>query len=150
MLTSRKQLWPRTLLPALSANAPAPTAADAAAPALDLSRLLELDPTGHNGLVVRVLATYQASFQDLMARLQRAAEAQDQAAFFLAVHTLKSSSAYVGADGLAQACAEVERTVRDQPTTALRPQLGCLLGAAASVAAAVQQHLHAHEPGARP
>lgn len=138
----------------MSDNAPAPTAAHAAVSALDLSRLTELDPTGQNGLVVRVLATYQASFLDLMARLQRAAEAQDQAAFFLAVHTLKSSSAYVGADALAQACAEVERTVRDQPDSVLAPLLVRVRGAAARVAAAVQQHLdlplHAQDQEARP
>jgi HPt (histidine-containing phosphotransfer) domain-containing protein len=135
-------------LSALSANATLPQVVDAAAPALDLSRLLELDPTGQNGLIARVLATYEASFRDLMGRLQRAADAQDQPGFFLAVHTLKSSSAYVGAEAMAQACAEVERTVRDQPGVGLPAQLARLGAVSAQVAAAVRQHLAAAQPEA--
>lgn len=117
---------------------------------MDLSRLLELDPAGQNGLVARVLLTYQQSTLDLLERMRAAALAQDHRAFFLAVHTLKSSSDYVGANSLAKACAELERRLREQTGAPLSMELSSLQAVAVVVQSALEQHLLAwHNPGSR-
>lgn len=102
--------WPR--LPAAGL-----AEAGAAGPAglLDpqaLARLHELDPTGQSGLVQRVLATYRQSLQRLLEQLRSARDAGDRDAIRHAAHTLKSSSASVGALALAGLCAQVEAGLR--------------------------------------
>lgn len=84
----------------------APAALDAAA----IARLRELDPNNQHGVVERVLTTYDASLRRLLAQ---ADAGREQAATVAGVaHTLKSSSASVGALSLAAACAEIERRLR--------------------------------------
>jgi|LNFM01.1.fsa_nt_gb HPt (histidine-containing phosphotransfer) domain-containing protein len=86
--------------------AQAPTALDAAA----IARLRELDPSGQQGVVVRVLTTYDSSLRRLLAQLEAG---RDQAATVASVaHTLKSSSASVGALRMAAACADIELRLR--------------------------------------
>lgn len=105
-----------TLLPS-SEHSRAPTLAGlSSAGVLDadaLARLCELDPEGKAGLLERVLTAYTQSLQRLLGQLQAArAEADVQAQRHVA-HTLKSSSASVGALGLSALCAGVERRLRD-------------------------------------
>jgi HPt (histidine-containing phosphotransfer) domain-containing protein len=109
--------------PALSA------AAAALLPLLDaasLQRLRELDPGDRNGLIGRVLDTYVASLARHAAELEQARAAGDHAALRLVAHTLKSSSASVGALALAQVCAEVEQLARDGAGAALEAPLARL------------------------
>ena len=88
---------------------PDPVPLDAAA----LSRLRELDPDGRHGVLQRVLTAFETSLARMLVQL--AAELQDGDAGVISAvaHTLKSSSASVGALPLARACAEVERRLRD-------------------------------------
>lgn len=87
-------------------------------PALDtraLAKLHELDPEGRLGVVRRVMIVYESSLQRMLAQLQAELDNGVQADVAVVVHvahTLKSSSASVGALALSQACADTERHCR--------------------------------------
>lgn len=122
------------LRPMQSAYDPPPTRADAAAPraweqVLDreaLDRLRELDPGGKGGLVERVLATYAQSLAKLLDQLGAARAAADHAGLRHVSHTLKSSSASVGALQLSAFCADIERRVREGQTDGLEDRLDAM------------------------
>jgi histidine phosphotransfer protein HptB len=77
-----------------------------------LARLHELDPQGSSGLVQRVLATYRQSLTRLLDQLRTARAGADRDAMRHAAHTLKSSSASVGALDLSALCAQAEASLR--------------------------------------
>ena len=84
-------------------------------PVLDaacMAELRALDPDGKAQLVRRVLAAYQASLAKLVEqlRLARADGEWDQVS--RVAHTLKSSSASIGALALSGLCADIERLLR--------------------------------------
>ena len=84
-------------------------------PVLDaacMAELRALDPDGKAQLVKRVLATYQTSLAKLVGQLReaRADGTWDQVS--RVAHTLKSSSASIGALALSTLCAEIERLLR--------------------------------------
>ena len=90
-----------------------PTAAEA--PGLDpgaVARLRQLDPGNRRGMLQRVFSIYEASLVRVMAQLQAARSAGDGQAVMAMAHTLKSSSASVGALALSSTCADVERRLR--------------------------------------
>lgn len=91
-----------------------------------LDRLRELDPSGQGGLLARVLATYTQSLGKLLDQLDAARAGADAARLRHVAHTLKSSSASVGALTLSGLCADVERRVRDGETAGLEGQLDAL------------------------
>ncbi|MBL8345902.1 MAG: Hpt domain-containing protein [Rubrivivax sp.] len=81
-----------------------------------LARLRELDPEGQHGVVARVLAAYESSLVRQL-DLMRAELAAPQAHVLGGLaHTLKSSSASVGALALARACEAFEQRVRQGAT----------------------------------
>jgi len=84
-----------------------------------LERLQELDPSGAAGLLVRVLATYTRSLQRLLDELRQARAASDLQGQRHVAHTLKSSSASVGALKLSALCADIEARLRDGATEGL-------------------------------
>ena len=101
-------------------------AAPAASARLDpaaLAKLAELDPGGSNRLVQRVLNAFCASAARLMPQFDAARAGPDLAALRYVSHTLKSSSASIGALALAQTCAEVENLIRMAQTQNLAPLL---------------------------
>lgn len=75
-----------------------------------LQRLRELDPDNRNGIVERVLRTYQKSLGTSLQSFEAAAGDAEQLRRL--AHTLKSSSASVGALRLSALCAEVEHLAR--------------------------------------
>jgi HPt (histidine-containing phosphotransfer) domain-containing protein len=77
-----------------------------------LARLSELDPTGDGTLVQRVLATYATSLERTRHELALARQPMQPEALRHLAHTLKSSSASVGALALSTLCARVEHHVR--------------------------------------
>lgn len=103
------------------------------APSLD--RLRELDPKGTNGLIVRVLKAFEGSLQRLLAQLQDARRQGDHAAIRHVAHTLKSSSASVGALELSRLCADIERRIRQDDTQDLDPLLDGMIGESGRVLA---------------
>jgi CheY-like chemotaxis protein/two-component sensor histidine kinase len=102
--------------PLAPAAAPAGAAVDGAASvALDraaLAKLRELDPSGESKLLQRVLKAFDASLQRLMPQLADAVRCEDFATVGQVVHTLKSSSASIGALKLSALCADTETQVR--------------------------------------
>lgn len=108
-----------------------------------LAGLSMLDPTGANKLVQRVLSTYQTSLGRLLLQLEEGHQRGDHAAVRLAAHTLKSSSASIGALDLSRLCATAEQTIRDGQLDALPPVVEGLRHEAKRVALAVQALLTA-------
>ena len=77
-----------------------------------LDRLRELDPKGENQLLQRVLTAFQTSTARLVPQVRAACTAGDLNGVRHVAHTLKSSSASIGALRLAQLCSELESMIR--------------------------------------
>ena len=123
----------------------------ATTPVLDaacMAELRALDPDGKAQLVKRVLATYQASLAKLVGQLQlaRAEGAWDQVS--RVAHTLKSSSASIGALALSGLCADIERLLRAGDSASALPLLEKFQAEVARVDAAVGQTLQHLEAAA--
>lgn len=113
-------------------------------PVLDpaaLANLAQLDPTGANRLMHRVLTTYRSSMARLLTQLAQARGQSDAASMRLVTHTLKSSSASVGALVLSALCSDAERALRDGRLDEVPRLLDQLVAESARVDAAVLQRL---------
>jgi len=77
-----------------------------------LDRLRELDPKGENQLLSRVIKAFESSAARLMPQLAEARRINDHNGVRHVAHTLKSSSASIGAIKLSQLCAEIESKIR--------------------------------------
>ncbi|MCW7540500.1 response regulator [Aquabacterium sp. A7-Y] len=77
-----------------------------------VARLRELDPQGQSRLLERLFRTFQNSLLKLVPQMGEARDANDSAAIRFAAHTLKSSSASVGALQLSSLCADLEARIR--------------------------------------
>lgn len=106
-----------------------------------LANLAQLDPTGANRLVQRVMSTYRSSMARMLAQLALARVQADTATQRLVAHTLKSSSASVGALALSALCGEAEKALHDGQVVALPALLDQLVAEAVRVDAAVLQLL---------
>ena len=102
-----------------------------------LANLVQLDPTGANRLMHRVLTTYRSSMARLLGQLAQARAQPDAAVQRLVAHTLKSSSASVGAQLLAQLCSDAEKALREGRLDEVPGLLDQLVAEAARVDAAV-------------
>ena len=92
-------------------------------------RLRELDPTGGNKLLERVVTAFSNSLDRLLPDLVRARAGSelDLAAVRHVSHTLKSSSASLGAMALSLRCADIEAMARDGRREGLPEQLDAML-----------------------
>ena len=120
----------------MNANAPHP----AEPPRLDaaaLARLRELDPDGRHGVVLRVMGAFESSLLRMMAQLQAERADGNPGVVASVAHTLKSSSASVGALELSRTCAGVERRLRDGGAGDLVADIERLLAAGEDALAAV-------------
>ena len=120
-------------------------------PVLDaacMAELRALDPDGKAQLVKRVLATYRASLAKLVEqlRLARADGSWDQVS--RVVHTLKSSSASIGALALSGLCADIERLLRAGDSAAAESLIDPFHAEVQRVDAAVGQTLQHLEAAA--
>jgi HPt (histidine-containing phosphotransfer) domain-containing protein len=102
---------------------PAETELDAAA----LNNLRELDPQGTAGLLVRVVQAFDISAQRLVPQLEVAVQAGDMSGVRHVAHTLKSSSASVGALTLSRCCAELEAQARESRSEGLAERAAVLI-----------------------
>lgn len=93
---------------------PAVTNAEACAPldAAALQRLRELDPGGGNRVVERVMRAFESSLTRLLSQASSAQIDGDKSTIAHVAHTLKSSSASVGALELSRRCSEIENRLR--------------------------------------
>jgi HPt (histidine-containing phosphotransfer) domain-containing protein len=78
-----------------------------------LGRLRELDPDGQSRLLSRVAGAFGTSVARLLPQMRTALEARDMAAIRHVAHTLKSSSASIGAVKLSRLCADIESMSRE-------------------------------------
>ena len=106
-----------------------------------LARLTELDPKGENKLLERVLRAFQSSVARLMPQLEAARLSGDRATVRLVAHTLKSSSASIGALSLSQVCAQIEASIRADSTDDLGPLLQTMRSTLDAALSAVQRLL---------
>lgn len=133
-------------------RAPAAASKGAAMAVLDassLAALQQLDPTGASRLLMRVMTTYRSSLARLLTQLTLARERGDTASLRLVTHTLKSSSASVGALALSALCGTAEQAVRDGRLDELPVLLDQLEAEAVRVDVAVVQLLSDPTPNAR-
>ena len=111
-----------------------------------LSRLRELDPSGSNRLMARVLTSFESSLARLMPLLVQAQAAQDCSGIRHVTHTLKSSSASIGALHLTKLCAELEAMARSGELEGLHKmeaRVGAVRAEAEMVLTAFKQSLEA-------
>jgi hypothetical protein len=78
-----------------------------------LAALRALDPAGEARLMQRVVRAFENSAARLVPQMHAALAAGDEAGVRHVAHTIKSSSASVGAMVLSRRCAEVEAMIRD-------------------------------------
>ena len=106
-----------------------------------LANLAQLDPTGASKLLARVLTAYRGSLARLLPQLAAARLSLDLGTLKLVTHTLKSSSASIGALHLSALCGASELALREGRLDGLAPILDDLLAEAARVDVAVLQLL---------
>ena len=106
-----------------------------------LANLAQLDPTGASKLLSRVLTAYRGSLARLLPQLTAARMSLDLGTLKLVTHTLKSSSASIGALDLSALCGAAELALREGSLDGLPRILDDLLAEAAQVDAAVLQLL---------
>jgi HPt (histidine-containing phosphotransfer) domain-containing protein len=123
--------------PIPSDQTPAVTVLDEAS----LQRLHELDPQGTSRVVERVLRAFEASLQRLLPQCTQAFAQGDHDAVRHVVHTLKSSSASVGALDLSRRCGEIENRLRAMQSAELGSLLSGLDDEGRRVLAAVRAML---------
>ncbi len=94
-----------------------------------IKRLRELDPSGNNKLLERVVTAFASSLERLMPELARAREGDtlDLTVIRHISHTLKSSSASLGAVALSARCADIETMAREGRDEGLSEQLDAML-----------------------
>jgi hypothetical protein len=89
--------------------------------------LRELDPDGRLGVVDRVLTAFEASVQRMVGQLEGQRDGADPKLVANLAHTIKSSSASVGALSLSKACADVESKLRKGDTSAMHLDISRLI-----------------------
>jgi HPt (histidine-containing phosphotransfer) domain-containing protein len=139
-MSDRSQQQPPTAALPADPQQPAADAWAALMQVLDaesLQRLRELDPTGATGLLPRVLQAYQSSAARLLAQLDEARGRGDLQGVRHVAHTLKSSSASIGALQLSALCAEAERRARDGTADGLDDLLDRMVAESGRVLAAL-------------
>jgi two-component system, sensor histidine kinase and response regulator len=107
-----------------------------------VSGLRDLDPQGRNGLVERVVKAFQESLARLAPQLLSALQANDATVMRHVSHTLKSSSASIGALRLSSLCAELEAAVRAGVTEGLEARVEAIRGEIENVKPALEQLAH--------
>jgi HPt (histidine-containing phosphotransfer) domain-containing protein len=117
---------------------------DSGQPVLDnetLQQLSQLDPSGQDQLIGRVLRTYELSLQKAQVELREAMASNDLRAVGRLVHTLRSSSASVGALGFSARCRAAELAIREGHSEGMAPRLVALERESREVAVAIRRLL---------
>ena len=108
-------------------------------PTLDaaaLDQIADLDPTGDGQLVIEIIETFVDNARSLIDELDDASTRQDAARVTAASHSLKSSSANVGAVRLANICSSIEKSARAGDVASVADRFGT---AKAEFEAAIEQ-----------
>jgi CheY-like chemotaxis protein len=102
---------PQATMPAIDAN----QVIDAVA----IERLREVERAGNAGLLRRVLQQFLDGGDAMIRQMEAAITSGDAASIRQATHTLKSNSAYLGAERLRLRCLDLEQAVETGATTQL-------------------------------
>lgn len=108
-----------------------------------VQRLVELDPDGRNHLLERVTKMFANSVDKYVGQLEDAWRAGDLKTVRDVAHTMKSSSANLGALKLSHSCVEIETVIREQTGDDLGPLIIALQNEANRVLAALPLLLEA-------
>jgi HPt (histidine-containing phosphotransfer) domain-containing protein len=111
-----------------------------------LERLAALDPTGESRLMERVLQAFQSSAVRLLSQLEPDRRTADRAAIRIVAHTLKSSSASIGALTLSKLCAQVEAAIRLDTPVDLEADISAMTDELDRVLRAIEHMLLGREP----
>ena len=114
-------------------------------PSLDpaaLDKLRELDPTGKQQVVQRVLNAYEQSLERMLGELRAARPVRNLDTIARIAQTLTSSSASVGALALSRRCAEAEKVLRSADEGRWDAELDSLLHEGDRALVAVRAMLH--------
>ena len=106
-----------------------------------LAKLAGLDPGDSRGLLPRLLTLYLSSLEDLLRQLDAARRPVEPKALGWVAHSLKSSSASMGALRLSALCSATEQALREGRIDGLPALLDALVTEASLVEAAVRQRL---------
>ena len=107
---------------------PYPDPSDSPLDADALARLRELDPGDANGLIDRVVNAYLNSLDRLLPELAAGRGPTGSLdAIRQVAHTLKSSSASLGALKLSRHCAEVEQLARNGQSQRIEAEIDAML-----------------------
>ena len=136
--------WRGVRMPVAPAPAPAKPAEQAAQPAVLNAAVLDDLRDVLGGEVDRIIALYLEDAPRLIAQLERAVVGNDPIALRVAAHTLKSSSANVGATTLSEAARDLEHGARDGTLTQPASAVARIVGEFAQVRAALQAKLPAN------
>jgi HPt (histidine-containing phosphotransfer) domain-containing protein len=120
-----------------SAALPASTVLDA----LALQKLRDLDPTGAGKLMERLAAAFDRLVERLLPQLQAALAADDAAGIREVAHTLKSSSASIGAIKLSALCAEMELLAKQGQTAGMHEEVTAVITESTAALAALKDAL---------
>lgn len=136
--------------PSAGGGAPAPAAARAAPAEGDgvldpqaLDELRKLDPTGQNHLMERVVGAFEVSIGRLMPQLETALQSNELAGIRHVSHTLKSSSASMGAVKLSKMCSEIESMARQGQSDGMTDRVAQLQAEVEVVRVALKRMLNA-------
>ena len=110
-----------------------------------LRNLESLEVEGSSDLLLRVIEAFLTSSTKLLSAAQEAFASDDPDAVARAAHTLKSSSAQLGAERLSVLCKELEARGRARSLEGVQE----LLEQINTEFEAVHEHLSAQRPGAR-
>ncbi|MBL0727564.1 PAS domain-containing hybrid sensor histidine kinase/response regulator [Piscinibacter sp. HJYY11] len=91
-----------------------------------LERLRELDPNGENHLMERVVSAFDSSVGRLMPQLEDALNSLELGGIRHVAHTLKSSSASIGAMKLSRMCADLEARARNEQSDGMAERIAQL------------------------
>jgi HPt (histidine-containing phosphotransfer) domain-containing protein len=119
---------------------PPSAVSDSVLDAQALAGLRALDPAGENRLMERVAKAFESSTNKMLPQLRDALGTRDLSIVRHVAHTLKSSSASVGALKLSRLCAEIEAMIRQERSDGL----DTLVALVHVEAEAARRALHAH------
>jgi PAS domain S-box-containing protein len=91
-----------------------------------LERLRELDPSGENHLMERVVSAFESSVGRLMPQLEDALNGNELGGIRHVAHTLKSSSASIGAMKLSRMCSDLETRARNEQSDGMAERIAQL------------------------
>ena len=106
-----------------------------------LTRLRELDPTGANRLLPRLVEAFFKSLDRMLPELAVACACipPDLGTVRHVTHTLKSSAASLGAEQLSRHCAQIESMARNAQLQELESRVGAMLAEVAKARRALEE-----------